>query len=95
MGKEHPARRHYQMRLERRVQGSWGEAASEADATHAVILIRHREFTTELVFEMGGTERSRRDALYQRSQVERLIELAYERGDEDARADVRRALRIG
>lgn len=91
---EHPARKHYQLQFERRADGVISYPQTPEEATHAIVLIRHRELTSEITFEMGETEKSRRQALHKRHQVERLIQMAYERGDNDARADVRRALGI-
>jgi hypothetical protein len=89
---EHPVRRVYQLRFEERRPGRWGHVEAETEATHAVILIRHREFVTELTFEMGETEQSRRSAIHRRETVERMLALAYDEGDRDARADIRAAL---
>jgi hypothetical protein len=90
---EHPARHLYQLQFERRDDG-WRHVADENEATHAIILIRHGPYQTDLVFEMGETEQSRRNALYRREQVERLIQLGYEAGDRSARAEIRNVLGI-
>jgi hypothetical protein len=90
---EHPVRGVYPLQLERRIDG-WRHVSDEKEATHAIILIRHGPYQTDLVFEMGDTEQSRRNALYGREQVERLLALAYDAGDRAARADIRRALGV-
>lgn len=93
MGKpDHPARSLYQLQFESRRPNLWTQVDRAEDATHAVIQIRHREFVTDVTFELGDTEESRTKVLNQRRQIERLIELAYERGGHDAKAEVRRAL---
>jgi hypothetical protein len=89
----HPVRQVYQLQFERRDDG-WRHVSDEKEATHAIILIRHGPYQTDLVFEMGDTEQSRRNALYRREQVERLLALAYDAGDRAARFDIRQALGV-
>lgn len=90
----HPARNIYKLRFEQRGE-VWRHVEKEKDATHAVILIHHGPYRTELVFDLPeGDERARSIALHRRSQVERMIELAFDRGDASARADIRRALGV-
>lgn len=90
----HPARSLYQLQLESRRPNLWSHVKTPEEATHATIQIRHREFTTGVTFELGETDEQRRKVLDQRRDIERLIELAYERGAQDAKAEVRKALGI-
>jgi len=88
---EHPVRSLYQLWFERRDVG-WRRTSEEAEATHAVIEIRHGAYRTELAFEMTDDPVQRRNALYRREQAERMLQLAFDAGDRSARADIRLAL---
>ena len=93
-GTEHPARELYQLRFESRKPDAWTHPEKVEDATHATILMRHGPYTTEVLLELPSDDVGRRMALHQRSQVERMIELAFEAGERVAKAKIRRALGI-
>lgn len=90
---DHPARRLYQLRYERRESGSWSYPKDAAHATHVTIEMPNGPYATALTLPVGKPEPDTLSmAEHKRAQVERMIRQAFEAGAAHARAEIRNAL---